>query len=314
MDQPDSPIASDRTLAPRTSRAPTAAACAACAGLLALCLLRHGRPLDAFTWTVLALLLLAALVAGLRKSRVGLGLVGGFFLYLALPDPFLYIPFLERWALFDDRGGREGTLLSPSLRFGHAGPNTALLESHLGPLEPNWWRSAPRFPHIRDGNERVDSRSMIRSANLPAILAMLPSDAARRQVLACLTDPDNRLRVHQGLLLACLKRLGYPAGYDAQNWWTAHEPVFIREPDPHQAVRIVYGWLEEVNRLPTGGSREIASQTMATQYHVRGSWGRVYDFGLAYGDLRDAPRQTREALPTGKVIWWPERQAAKSAD
>ncbi len=280
-----------------------------CTALMMMCLLRYGRPIDGFTGTVLVATPLAAGVAGYLRQRVLIGAVVLFSLYLALPDPFLNIPFVERWALFDDRGGREGTLLTPGLRFGRSGRNTALLESYLGRLEPNWWVQAPRFPHIRDGNERVYSRSMIRSENLPAILAMLPSDSARRQVLACLTDPENRLRVHQGLLLACLNRFGYPEGYDVERWWAAHEPAFVPERDPARAVRIAYGWLEEANRLSSSWSGELGGQLSATSYHVRGHWGRDHHFGVAYAELEAAPPSARRGLPRVRVVWWPEKQS-----
>ena len=278
--------------------------------LVTLCVLGHGWPIDGFTWSVLAATPLTACVAGYFKRRILIGVVVIFSVYLAFPDPFLAIPLPERWSLFDDRGGREGTLLSPGLRFGRNGRNTALLESYLGRLEPNWWVQAPRFPGIRDGNERVYSRSMIRSENLPAILAMLPSDTARRQVLACLTDPHNRLRVHQGLLLACLKQFGYPAGYDAERWWAFHEAAFVRERDPARAARVAYGWLEEANRLSSSWSGELGGQLSAASYHVRGDWGRDHHFGVAYRQLQDAPRSERVGLPLVKVVWWPEKQSA----
>lgn len=281
-----------------------------CAALVTLCLLGHGWPIDGFTWFVLAATPLTAGVAGYFRRRVITGVVVVFSLFLAFPDPFLVIPLPGRWSLFDDRGGREGTSLSPGLRFGRPGRNTALLESHLGRLEPNWWVQAPRFPHIRDGNERVYSRSMIRSENLPAILAMLPSDTARRQVLACLTDPDNRLRVHQGLLLACLKQFGFPAGFDAERWWAFHEPTFVRERDADRAARVAYEWLEDANRLSSSWSGELGGQLSAASYHVRGHWGRDHHFGVAYRQLQDAPRSEREGLPLVKVIWWPEKQSA----
>lgn len=303
--------ATDRPVAAPVSRRlrvqTAAVAAAACTALVALCVVRHGPPIDGSTWAVLVGLPIIAIVAGALRSRSALAAIGVFCLYLAMPDPFVNIPFVERWSLFDDRGGREGTWLSPGLRFGHDGPNTALLEAHLGRLEPNWWQQAPRFPHIRDGNERVDSRSMIRSDNLAAILAMLPSKAARQQVLDGLADPENRLRVHQGLLLACLHQFGYPAGHDADAWWAAHASVFVREPDPVRAAEFAYGWHDEVHRLRSAGTGEVDDQMRAVSYYVRGTWGRNYDFGMAYQEIDRGPRAGRAGLPRGKVVWWPER-------
>jgi hypothetical protein len=278
-------------------------------GLLWLAIRFHGRPLDSFTWTALAVVLACSALPGIFRLRwrtaVLISLLG---VYIAFPGPFLVIPLLERWSLCDDHGGRRGRLISPGLRFGHNGPNTELLESYLGPLPPNWWLQAPQFPYIRDGNERVQSRNPILRDYLPDMLARLPDDAARKQVLSCLVDPENRLRVHQGLLLACLLELGYPPGLDAEGWWRAHRDLFKREHDPIAAAKLTRGWLRKIGRLPTA-SDAVGSLYGAADYQESGSWGGHYDFGEAVRNL-EWNRRPDEIDASENVVWWPSAPEA----
>lgn len=126
-------------------------------------IVRHGLPLDSFTWGVLIALAALGSTVGLRRARfLVFPVVLAAAVYILAPRPFLVIPLIEQYSLFDDRGAREGVELGPGLRFGQDGSNTALLEGYLGPLLPNWWRQAPSSPYGRDGNERVQSRNVIR--------------------------------------------------------------------------------------------------------------------------------------------------------
>ncbi len=279
----------------------------AMAGLLGLAIRFHGWPINAFTWTMLAVVLVCSALPGLFRLRWGTAvLITLLGVYIAFPGPFLVIPLLERWSLCDDHGGRRGLQISPMLRFGHDGPNTALLESYLGPLPPNWWMQAPQFPHIRDGNERVQSRNPILRDYLPEILALLPDDAARKQVLTCLVDPENRLRVHQGLLLACLMELGYPPGLDAEGWWQEHRRLFTCEHDPMVAAKLTRGWLRRIGRLSTSTEPwgAVSSLSSAARYQERGSWGGHYDFGEAVSKLEWNHRPD-EIDASENVVWWP---------
>ncbi|REK07884.1 MAG: hypothetical protein DWQ37_20995 [Planctomycetota bacterium] len=284
----------------------------AMAGLLWLAIRKHGRPIDGYTWTALAVVLVCSALPGFYRLRwrwAALILLVG--VYIVRPGPFLefrIIP-LQRWSLCDDHGGRRGLQISPMLRFGHDGPNTKLLESYLGPLPPNWWQQAPNFPGIRDGNERVQSRNPILRDYLPDILEMLPDDAARKQVLTCLVDTENRLRVHQGLLLACLMELGYPPGLNAETWWEAHRDLFKCEHDPVAAAKLTRGWLRKIERRPIEPSSAMSSLYRAADYQERGSWGGHWDFGEAAMKLEwDHPPEEIDA--SDKILWWPSASEA----
>lgn len=286
-----------------------------CLALLGLALVRYGLPLDLATAG--ALLVGTGLVGLVRvgaSARVRWALA-------AIPLLFhlhLHAPW-ESSHLQDVRGGREGVRLFPGLRFGRDGPNTALLERLLGPLEAEWRHQAIRSMLLidwRDGNERVNSRSLIRRDDYSEILAMLPDDAARRQVSACLTDARNLARVHQGLLLACLKALGYPAGHDATSWWAAHAWAFARIPDPEEAAAFVHGWTHAARGF---GARDatIASQLRAVEYQERGSWGGDLELGRAFYDLERAVLVDGDAAARLAarewIVWWPEHRRPDEA-
>jgi hypothetical protein len=285
------------------------------AALLGRAIHRYGRPIDEFTWAALAIVLAGSVLPGLFQMRwrwTAMILLAG--VYIAFPGPFLVIPFLERWSLCDDHGGRWGLQISPGLRFGRDGPNTKLLESYLGPLPPNWWLQAPHFPYIRDGNERVMSRNPILRDYLPTLLSRLPDDAARKQVLTCLVDPENRLRVHQGLLLACLMELGYPPGLDAKGWWKAHRDLFKCGHEALAAAKLTRGWTRKIERLPqrplNGEPRSaVSSLITAANYQERGAWGGHEDFGEAVWSL-EWKRHPAEIDATGHVVWWPNAPEA----
>lgn len=216
------------------------------------------------------------------------------------------------------RGGRQGVELTPGLRFGRVGPNTALLESYLGPLPAKWRHRAIRSMLIgdwRDGNERVNSRSLIHASHLESVLARLPDREARVQVLRCLTDTDNLLRVHQGLLLTCLDALGYPVGLDAVSWWAAHRWAFVVEPDPERAARICQGWTDQARELLRARTSdlhepafsELALQIGACKDQEQGSWGGDAAFGAAFQRIRARLSQPDEPAPElgGSITWWP---------
>src|SRR5262245_34254506 len=100
-------------------------------GLLVVALVRHGFPLDAWTWGVLlSLAILPAVAAAFRRAWLRKWLCTSALLgcaYVAFPEFSLLTPLgkIERWG--DSRGGRVGVTFHPHLRFGKDGLNTALL-------------------------------------------------------------------------------------------------------------------------------------------------------------------------------------------
>lgn len=281
-----------------------------CGVLLALALSRYGLPLD--LTTVVALLVGFCLVglvrvgssARLRWALATLPLL--FHLHLHFPWESSYLQ--------DVHGGREGVRLFPDLRFGRDGPNTALLEQQLGPLEARWRHRCIRSMLLcdwRDGNERVNSRSLIWREDYREILAMLPDEEARRRVSACLTDTSNLVRVHQGLLLTCLKALNYPRGHDVRTWWTAHQWAFVSVSDPREAVSFVQGWTDAASRFGRAWIgdtyyeqyAEIQDQLRAVEYQERGAWGGDREMAWFYGDPIAERPETRKW-----IVWWPDHR------
>lgn len=141
---------------------------------------------------------------------------------------------------------------------------------------------------------------------------MLPSDSARTKVLRCLTDPENRLRVHQGLLLVCLSSFGYPEGFDAESWWRHHEVWFVQERDPVQAARVTQGWSAHLRTLANGDlPPELATQLQAANYQERGEWGGHLDFGEAFQLLQHGEMSERlRLLLKHPAAWWPSSRPA----
>lgn len=286
-----------------------------CSGsLVVLSMSRFGLPLDSFTWLVVAVVASSGVSLGLPGSRRPwflVSLAAG--LYLVFPGPCQVVPLVEKWSLFDDRGGRSGWGITPCLRFGREGPNTELMESLVGRLEPNWWYQAPQSPYIRDGNERVHSRSIIRKEFFPELMEMLPNDNARCAVVLALTDTQNRLRVHQGLLLTCLFVEGSPAGWDANAWWLHNEALLQSEHDPAIAASIAIDWIAKIESCDAlANNRLVATQLRAAKYQQRGGWGGHYDFGEAFQELahqRAEPDAKAYALGRS-FLWWSEPKAA----
>jgi hypothetical protein len=175
-----------------------------------------------------------------------------------------------------------------------------------------WFSQATTYPvmvKVRDGGERVRGASLVFRDDLRDILARLPDDNAREQVLACITDPANRLRVHQGMLLVCLNVLGYPRGYDASRWWERHRAVFIREPDPEKAVAVVLGWTESAERLvdqnpDLADVGEISGQARSARYQQWGVWGGDRDFGEMFSAFVERKHPDGNVPENPNVVWW----------
>lgn len=305
--------ASETSLRPRGSIEDTSkpvwrsvlTSCAVCGGFIAVILVVYGAPLDSWSIVGLCLGIIVALV-GVRSSyrRIWLAIAVLFYASFFFP--------LESDNLVDIRSGRFGVALLPTgFRFGRHGPNSALLQSYLGPLTPEWSHSSIRSMLLhtwRDGDERVNSRSIIFRDSLPQILNRLPSDDARRQVLRCVTDSDNLLRVHQGLLLTCLNEWGYPPGFDANSWWVRHALLFHAEYDVTSAIELVWGWTDRIREVQEDRPREINAQLYAADNQEKGSWGGDVDFRRFF-ELRLAQDDPSKPLrPDNRVAWWPRRK------
>lgn len=191
--------------------------------------------------------------------------------------------------LQDIRGGRNGIQLLSDFSFSWPGPNTALLETYLGPLHPEWEQQWYLSRGYAGQDERVNRQSIIRRSDLPEILAMLPSEAARRQALACVTNPKNLARVHQGMWLVAIKVFGYPDGLDAESWWRQDAKSFRSTEDANEASRLVYGWRSEVELLADEEARassadliSIRQQLDAAANQEMGMWGGNGEFSEAY--------------------------------
>jgi hypothetical protein len=256
------------------------------------------RPLDMAGGMALAggVLWSAALASARRRFWRALAptpLLGFAYLLLCVNSP----QHMERFIrgvpgsvlLQDVRGGRNGIQLFSDFSFSWPGPNTALIEEYLGPLEPEWEQQWYLSRGYAGQEERVNRQSIIRRSDLPEILAMLPSAAARRQALACVTNPKNLARVHQGMWLVAIKIFGYPQGSDVESWWRQDAKSFRSTEDPDEASRLVYGWRSEVELLANEKSQSssadlvsIRQQLDAAANQEMGIWGGDDDFSQAY--------------------------------
>lgn len=294
-----------------------------------LFLLEHGLPVDVWTGACLS-------IYGSGLALVGLTGESRFYLVKHIVSGLILISLIlpsKSYSIMDVRGGREGILVLPlELRFGGDGPNTKLLEKHLGTLEPEWRQrfSLPRGS--RGGYERVHSLSLIYSVSLPKILLRLPNTDARQQVLACLTDSKNLLRVHQGLLLAALEAKGYPDGYEAGSWWKKHQWFFVVEDSALRATYLTDGWARRFNTYheslererSSRRSNELARQVSAAKRQEGISRGGEYAFREGRSYLKTLQSEYAELLNSGdpriynsvlgrleeefqnkKVVWWP---------
>lgn len=246
---------------------------------LGVVLIKYGWPGDAWTWACLSIYCAVLTLSWLtHASRLNWAknLITGFFLLS------LFVPYQDN-EIQDLRGGRWGTIILPwQLKFGRNGENTEFLENHLGPLKPELRFKLNRskvFSRSLENPEQVNSRSLIVSRRLEDILRRLPDRAACDQVLNCLTEPNNLLRVHQSMLLTALDAKGFPKGYDKWSWWQAHRWIFVVEKSGLRAAYITYEWLDRCASYlvwDSGGRYPkrfyaLAMQIQAARYQ---KWGK----------------------------------------
>jgi len=275
-----------------------------------------GNPANLEAYCAIAfgfLLVIALSVLILRKSRLRWIVMGVFFVYAA----WLAFP-LDSSNFTDLCNGRTAVGVHPGgLLFARNGPNTRLIQKYFGERQAKWIWKNTRFHllgKVWGEGDRVDWKSVVFQSYLPEALSMLPSDEARTQVLGCVTDSGNLIRVHQGLLLACLKTFGYPKGYDSRTWWDEHKWVFVVERDPLTAARMVWGWLDATYVLapqrPTPKAAWALQDIRTQQYAVESqqNWGTTnFSFAGAYSALeRDEGLRAQAPGVTQRVVWWPE--------
>ncbi len=303
---------------------------------LAFFILAKARPIDHFTWATLigsvfwAILIAFSFPRSLSWFAVGPSILLTTILVCLVEsanpwNSLLLHRFSAHMIQEIHRGGVGVSFLG--LNFGWPGPNTAMLQEQLGPIRDEW-RHLASLRVARDGNERVNCTSLIYDSDLRKILAKLPNDAARKQVLQCLTDSRNYMRVHQGLLLTCVYVLDYPPGFDKERWWNRHGEFFTREHNPKVAIQKLWGMAEATESFAPGhddaGSpyeqfSRIAHQRRAAEYQITGAWGGDDEFGLLNEEMfalqfvkaqRDSHRADYNwavsEFRLTPVAWWPE--------
>ena len=239
---------------------------------------------------------------------------------LLAPTLFTLIAlYSDPYTLFDLHRGRLGVRFFSFAQFGGPGPNTRRITRLLGATEPAWEYGSPIMSFMRDGDDRIDYCSVVFDDCLGSGLDLLPSDAARKRVPACLTDPSNRARVHQSLLFTSLALLEHPAGYNAESWWARHRWAFTRVSDPAAAARLVYGWREATEAFAPRIRPfwEIDWQRRSCEYQERGGWGGDRELSRAYetieSEVRYAENGEDSPLRGHKEIdWWPAYGSARA--
>ena len=303
---------------------------AACLSLAALTL-PIAMPVDLNTALTLLggaawCVLLPTLLRKARRIAVTIPVLLQFFLLLFcwqpravawyLPPKIWLCEDLVPTSIQDVRGGRTGISVL-GLRFVTSTNNLELIEHYLGPVEAEWIDHCLLIP-VRDGNERVASRSILRQEYLPDILNKLPNWSARRQVLLCSSDSKNKMRAHQELLLVALYLYDYPPGFDTESWWAKHSHLFRPEYDPNQAVMEVWRWREMIcNELPpcceeanpkTQASWIMYRHCRAAKYQEEGGWGGDQEFGELYRQRALYEWSKPQKDVPNNVAWWPCRR------
>jgi hypothetical protein len=288
---------------------------------LAMCVLipyKHGAPWNAAAWFLLVncfvwTVFLATKFCG---PWMLVQLIPLFILWSSLTTPSW-----PAWggSCADIRAGRHGMRLFAGATFARDGRNTSTIESYLGPQPPEWrgiGGHGDQFAkyHLLVVDTRWDYVEHADLTELRNVLMVLPTEESRRQVVRCLTDPDNLLRAHQGLLLAFLYARGYPRSYadedPAKQWWNEYGKYFYQEHDAKQAVALVYGWANSVplNLVETPlGTEQGAKYSLLYQQQQLAAFQE-----RSYGDRKFAEQLDRLWVANGYKLppekpfqhWW----------
>lgn len=273
--------------------------------LALLVVLRFGLPADATTWIAFATIVFGGMNSIFVRKRTVVYVTSLLILLaLAFPDIVSDIPLfanVNNHYVRDDNGGRKGVVICSHLRFVTQGANTSYLESLLGPLAPRWRYCAPMGSRIRDGNDRVHARSVIFESYLDSALSKLPADADRTAVARCLVAENNRLRVHQGLMITVFWAKAQENNPAAHRWWAQNSGFFVQISDNKKAAEFLWCWrnkigseiydLGELNSLNQEVRESLVRHIRAAKYQEEGRWGGDSEFGDAYQALERAPRE-----------------------
>lgn len=279
--------------------------------LVLICLWRHGLPYNVYTWFVVILLGLSGWTLRIRGMRGAKFFFAALLasVHLARPEICMNLPsyFVIKYFYCDGTRARERWDFTPGFSFIKDGENTALIESYLGPHDPEWTSMSSLSPHLFDGNDRVHSRNIIHSSYLKSMLELLPTEESRRKVLATLTDRKNHLRMHQSLLLVCLHEWGYPNGVDAESWWATNGAAFYSENDGYIATSLALDWRARImKRCPSSDDtpKEIRIQLRACMKWDEFEPGSDPNFSVAHwAKGREDPDKWALGFSAG-MIWW----------
>lgn len=294
-------------------------------GTVVLVLLWIGIPTNTVTWMFLigcplwVVSLLGVVSCKPFKNCIVAG--GALLLYLV-------IIVNRSWATIDVQNGRYGTelRLHRSLHFARDGSNTNIIRHYVGSRPAQWLRQRP-LDGSRDGDDRVNSCSVVFKPFLTEILKLLPSDIVRRKVLECLTDSTNLARIHQGMILACLYAKGFPSGFNSESWWKMHASLFKPVHDPDQTALLCWRWCERSKRCipgyangasePIEENKPVLSPRKAAEFQQQSIWGGDEELYEAFEKLEKklgSPRVSEElkaSLGVYQIAWWPDDIRAK---
>lgn len=266
-------------------------------------------------WQILLLILISSADTLVAFYRVLLLLPACAGLY-----PFLWVTvgsddmpsFLPEpnWYLVEWRMDVHRVTLWPEFDFRKEGYNHALLKSYAPPGKEVWVARKVLGPgHLLAGGDYVRTRNALLRSWLPRILALLPSEDARRAVVAALADGDNFARIHQGLLLTWLACDGLPDGVTRERWWQDNWELFSPIRDSDRAAKCFVGLSDAIRRL-TDERRGALSREAELELGVQLKAARNQEVGLkggdeAFGDSFMAlTAQTPESVRAARVSAW----------
>ena len=202
--------------------------------------------------------------------------------------------FTTVWAI-DVRGGRNGLCYcffdswnEIDISFARPGKNTELIEKYLGRVEPAW--RMIRSQSLPRGGSYFHRKSLFLWFDFQEGLKVLPNEDTRKQVMVCICEPENMMRIHQGLLWVAITVYGYPKGIDAEKWWHQHGHNFRIERDAAIAVQQVQGWTYAIEQHWRADNTPLNKQhswmhsalSVAKKQEMRSYYGRGDDaFALA---------------------------------